>query len=1312
MAANTELTVAINVSNIRGLQRLRNQLRNIVRDSRRANRELRRLQRGAGMAAGPGRQRRHGTLLGPGQQGGRGQRQLRRQVQQTKGELQQMNRTGDRAMQNLASGSRKVADEMNRVQQFAHLTQQVLEVFVLYRGFVFLSSQAQQLVDSMEELEFQAARVQTMLEEVGATNFRSSIEDQIVDISQRTGAEMEQVAQTQFDIVSANIELAESTEALDQTARAAVAGGLNDMQTAFQSAVTQANAFNVSLTDTNELLDKQFQALRRGIFTYEQFVQVAGEVSVAFSNIGQNVEQANAAVSAISQVFTGPQLRRGATGLRNMALALGDQADEFERLGVEVFDSQGDFREFTDIILDLEDALSDMDERERFEALQDIFPQRRELRGAIGLLQNTDQLQQFLVEQQFAAGSVDRAFGEMNDTFRQQSQILGNNLLPAGRTFLDLLKDMAEAANTLEDAFPGATAGGLQFLMSLGVAGGARAFASGMFPRNLQTPSTGGPMAPSFFGGMGATRAATGVSARGPSQALRPSIGGVGPFPMGTRRNRVLQQVAAMGPAGLALTGGAAALGGVQSAQRPGINAQDLIAGVGGPAATGAVVGGLPGAAIGATAGTVAVAIGEALADEAPEPAKTFAEAFKESLQEETADISTAFATALVEGEAAGENPLINVAEFLTEQAGQELELREGQIERQRDVGVFKDTPVEDLVRTLNDVSPVTNRGGIMDRPVVGPTAGGVPTPQQEEVIARGRVPEFGEALQARRKARRQAEQQFQELSPTARDFLEQEGFDPEQAGGIAAEQAVQSLFDVPVDDLKGEMADLVQQFRTLVEFADQSDASVEEVNTAFANFTADARQHIQVIQDNEATEQQLIEARQNLQDLTIGLVQNLDEANQGADRLGGSLSTLTVEFNQLEGPIEDLHNQISELENVDTELAGPLEQITQLRERRQTVEDLAAVGVGQDTPLRDPLAPISEDLEQDIQEAKQEFVNTLAGQTTDDLRTTINNMLDGGKDAADSVQNLADEANKFGDVVGVNTMELQAFFEQALTAVQQDIIQPTRLFGDSIEQATQAFDSFNQIMQTVGVLENLRNLADKADLPEEQQATIDGALRQASQHALTQFQGELGPAIAGSLGLEDGEAGAAELVKAIFDTVGAIEDVETQAQETEQALEIPSATDLDQTMFEASRLLEQDLVASSQFTADQMQRMGEDLQNLNRTIRQVQMIREFERLGGIVNDSVDLTGTIESVLGDLTLGGETLASLLENPEDLADFLTDIEFGDVEVDQREIQENQFIIRITSNAASDPEAAARAADRAVEQINKRTEELNA
>lgn len=521
----------------------------------------------------------------------------------------------------------KAARSMQSLATQGKFAVRVLEAFVLYRGFVFLEQSIIGSVRAMMDLDRGVSRVLTQLPNFGE-GMRGAVSREILDVAKETGIAFTDVADALCQVTSAGIDGKAAFDALELSAKASVAGGTS-IANAFNSALAQMSAFHMGVDDLNEIFDKQFNLVKRGIFSYEQLTTVVGITAESFYQAGQSLDTANAALAAVSETFTGPQLARGATALRNLVLAVAEKPDAFRRLGVETRDTTGNIRSLIPILEELKGSLDAMPTGERAEVLKDILPDIRQRAGALALLANMDALKRNYVEQRLALGDLDRAYDVVHGDIRAQTDVLKTNIQSGFKPLAFAIGLTVEGVNKLDKMMPG-------------------------FTSNL----------------IGTTAAVTGLAIAW--QYLNQSVMmGTGAGAQQVRRLDALKGFL-KSPAfryGAAGVIGAGVGSGVQSRfdSSPG----SFFGAVGGGAATGAafgaIGGGAPGAGIGAAIGglTSALSFGisawrDSMEDTSKQGGVTFAEAFAESLKANKGELATSLAEAFDASRAVQQQNAIN----------------------------------------------------------------------------------------------------------------------------------------------------------------------------------------------------------------------------------------------------------------------------------------------------------------------------------------------------------------------------------------------------------------------------------------------------------------------------------------------------------------------------------------------------------------------------------------------------------------------------------------------------------------------------
>lgn len=253
--------------------------------------------------------------------------------------------------------------------------------------------------------------------------------------ARQTSVPIEQLQATTFDIFSTlqldNIEQAE--ELLNAFAKSAVAGQA-DIQPIARATMAWLNALDMepTLANANRILDVQFELVRKGVGTYDEFAAVIGRTIPAYVNANQTVETLggtmafltrnglNAAAASVSAA-RGVELLFSPKAIKNM-----------RNMGIRLMDSSGGLLQIDEVIGQLIPHFSKLDDVARRELFKDIFGTGSiQARRFFDLVLQEDNFQEFLFlldEVRGSAGSVNEAFDIMTQEPAVQLEFLRNQI--------------------------------------------------------------------------------------------------------------------------------------------------------------------------------------------------------------------------------------------------------------------------------------------------------------------------------------------------------------------------------------------------------------------------------------------------------------------------------------------------------------------------------------------------------------------------------------------------------------------------------------------------------------------------------------------------------------------------------------------------------------------------------------------------------------------------------------------------------------------------------------------------------------------
>ena len=220
----------------------------------------------------------------------------------------------------------------------------------------------------------------------------------------------------------------------------AAAGGM-DLAIASDMITDSQSALNLSLDDTRVLVDQMARASSRSNTSVAQL----GE---AILTVGGNANFMKGGTEELTTVLgiladNGIKGAEGGTHLRNMLLSLSDPTkdarDVMDKLGVSIFDADGNMRAFADFFPELKSALSGLTSEEQLQALAAIF-NTRDIAAANALLDTSAQRYSEL------GGAIGDSAGAAQQMADVQMDNLEGDVLKLKSAFGDLKLEIAEGA--------------------------------------------------------------------------------------------------------------------------------------------------------------------------------------------------------------------------------------------------------------------------------------------------------------------------------------------------------------------------------------------------------------------------------------------------------------------------------------------------------------------------------------------------------------------------------------------------------------------------------------------------------------------------------------------------------------------------------------------------------------------------------------------------------------------------------------------------------------------------------------------------
>lgn len=319
-----------------------------------------------------------------------------------------------------------------------------------------------------EAVEFNRtiAQIHTQLDKVKAS------EQELGDIVKRTAAEIpvpiEQMSKALYDIFSSmDVSVPQSEMLLKSFSKEAVAGQV-DLQAAARATIGVLNAFHLKAEEVTRVQDVQFQLVRKGVGTYEEFSAVIGRATPSAARAGQTVETLAGMLAYLTRNGLSAAMASASAGRAFDAFANPKVVGRLEKMGVVVKDASGNFRPLADVMVDLQGKLANLTAPERAQALDSLFKgaggtiQARRFYDAV--LKDRTSVMQFaglVGDMNNAQGAFGQAYETMANTTASKSQLLTNKwqlmrievgeaLIPVFESLIGWLSKVLDFWNSLD----------------------------------------------------------------------------------------------------------------------------------------------------------------------------------------------------------------------------------------------------------------------------------------------------------------------------------------------------------------------------------------------------------------------------------------------------------------------------------------------------------------------------------------------------------------------------------------------------------------------------------------------------------------------------------------------------------------------------------------------------------------------------------------------------------------------------------------------------------------------------------------------
>jgi TP901 family phage tail tape measure protein len=270
-------------------------------------------------------------------------------------------------------------------------------------------------IKQMADFETAIAEVSTLIK--GAEVDTKNMEKTIINMSKKVGKSATELAKGAYQVLSAGItDASDSMMVLDQAAKASIAG-ITDTFTAVDILTTALNAYGREAEDVTNISDVLFTTVRLGKTTFSELANTLGNVLPFSSQLGISIEEVGAAMATLTAAGISTDI--AATSLRATFVSLIQNADKFQKLGIDIIDVVGK-RGMAGAMAALQKVTEG-----NLKAVQELFPETRSLTAVLTLAgKSADSFAENISEMNDATGATEQAYGKMSNTIAKKTEAM------------------------------------------------------------------------------------------------------------------------------------------------------------------------------------------------------------------------------------------------------------------------------------------------------------------------------------------------------------------------------------------------------------------------------------------------------------------------------------------------------------------------------------------------------------------------------------------------------------------------------------------------------------------------------------------------------------------------------------------------------------------------------------------------------------------------------------------------------------------------------------------------------------------------
>jgi len=279
----------------------------------------------------------------------------------------------------------------------------------------------------------------------------------LLGVSSRTGQSVIDLAEAQYQAISAGVESAKSAAFVETATKAAI-GGFTDSATAVDGLTTVLNAYSLSADHAARISDQMITAQNFGKTTFGDMAGYLGQVIPIASALNVQTEELFASIATLTKqgIPTSAAMTGIKAALSNILKPAGEAAKVAEQLGLDFSSSALKSKGFTAFLADVMEKTGGNEQ-----TLSKLFGSVEALNSVLALTKNGGaDFTAALDAMADSAGATDSAFNTVTNTLSYKFNTLKNKaqnaLITLGAAIEPILLKIVDKANAIDfDAIAG-----------------------------------------------------------------------------------------------------------------------------------------------------------------------------------------------------------------------------------------------------------------------------------------------------------------------------------------------------------------------------------------------------------------------------------------------------------------------------------------------------------------------------------------------------------------------------------------------------------------------------------------------------------------------------------------------------------------------------------------------------------------------------------------------------------------------------------------------------------------------------------------